>query len=136
MRISNVAARAAADAVAVLLNGGTVEIRTGAPPATVEDTATGTLLATLSFANPAFAAASDTNPGARALANSITGDTAADANGLAGWFRAKTSGGVAVIDGTVGGVVQATDGEMMFANAQFVQGAAIEALSYGINHPE
>ena len=34
-------------------------------------------------------------------ANTITGDTAADATGAASWFRVEDSGGIAIADGDV-----------------------------------
>jgi hypothetical protein len=136
MQISNVAALAACNALTALLNGGTIEIRTGNAPADVETAATGTLLATLTMGSPAFASAVDVNPGARATANTITGDAAADATGTAGWFRAKNSGGVGVIQGTCGGTLQGTTGDMQFATSALQQDAVVEMVSWTITHPE
>lgn len=97
--ISDAAANAAINAVTALLNaGGYLEIRAGSKPATVATAATGTLLGTLNFSSTAFGAASART----AAANTITGDSSADASGTAGWFRAYASGGAGVFDGTVG----------------------------------
>lgn len=93
---------AALDALLNTLDSGFLYIRTGAAPTRCEDADTGTLLATLSLNANAFAAATDGTDKATATANSITGEASADATGVAGHFRAKTSGGTVVIQGTVG----------------------------------
>jgi hypothetical protein len=97
--LSALTANAIADVVAARCDGGTIEIRDGAQPATA-DTALGAqvLLATCTFGAPAFAAAA----AGVATAHAITQDAAADATGTAAWFRAKTSTGLTVLDGTVG----------------------------------
>lgn len=100
IKLSNAAAIEAADAVTVLLDGGDLRLRTGAPPATGDAAATGTLLATFTFASPAFAGAVDANPHAEATAEAIA-NTVGVANGTAGYFEARTSGGTTVMTGTV-----------------------------------
>ncbi len=77
--------------------GTTLEIRTGANPSTPETAATGTLLAIVTIG--AWTGTSDgsgnitaANPSAVTIA----------ATGTAGHFRLKTSGGTALMDGTVG----------------------------------
>ena len=90
---------AAADAVCALLNGGKLRIYDGAQPATPDTPiTTQQLLAELTFGSPAFGAA----VAGVATANAITKDSAADATGTAGWFRALTSGNAPVYDGEVG----------------------------------
>lgn len=77
--------------------GSVLEIRTGSKPATPEATATGTLLATVTVG-----AWTGTTDGSGHI---TAGDPAAvtvAASGVAGYFRLKTSGGTAVLDGTVG----------------------------------
>lgn len=92
-------ANAIADAVAARCDGGTVKIYDGAQPATADTgVTTQTLLATCTFANPAFSAAA----AGVATAHAITQDASADASGTAAWFRAETSGGATVLDGSVG----------------------------------
>jgi hypothetical protein len=91
-------ANAIADAVAARCDGGTVQIRDGAQPATADTAASGTLLATCTFANPAFGAA----VAGVATAHAITQDASADASGTAAWFRVLALGGATVFDGTVG----------------------------------
>lgn len=92
-------ASAIADAVAARCDGGTVKVYDGAQPATA-DTAvdTQTLLATCTFANPAFSSA----VAGVATAHAITQDASADASGTAAWFRVLSLAGAAVMDGTVG----------------------------------
>jgi hypothetical protein len=51
------ASNAMVDALTDLIDGGTLEIRTGAKPASPNDAATGTLLATLTFSSPSFGSA-------------------------------------------------------------------------------
>lgn len=100
-RISTAARDGAANTVVDLLDAstpaGTVQIRTGAQPATVATAASGTLLATLTLAKPAFGASATGVATAAAIAT-----VAAAADGTAGWFRAANGDGVAVIDGAVG----------------------------------
>lgn len=95
---------AAADAVVDLLDAGsgaaTMEIRTGSQPASANDAATGTLLATVTLADPAFGSAGSATPGVAALAGTPRTATGAAA-GTAGWFRAKDSSGATVLDGSV-----------------------------------
>ena len=97
---TDAAANAAADAMAVLLDGGYLRIYDGAQPADASTAiTTQVLLAELRFGTPAFGAA----VAGVATANAITGDSAADATGTAAWFRALKSDGTTVVtDGTVG----------------------------------
>lgn len=94
------AANAAVDAMAALLNAGKLRIYAGAQPADADTALSGqTLLAELTFANPAFGA----GVAGVATANAITGDATADATGTAAFFRALKSDGVTVVyDGSVG----------------------------------
>lgn len=77
---------------------GYVEIRTGSKPATVATGATGTLLATVTLADPS----GTVSAGVLSLSGLPKTDTAADNTGTAGWFRAYDSAGTAVLDGTCG----------------------------------
>lgn len=99
--ISVAGRNAAIDPLMVLLNGGTLEIRTGAKPATPETAASGTLLTTHALAATFAGAASSGS----ATANAIGNGTAA-AGGTAGYGRFKTSGGTAVMDVIVGGTAE------------------------------
>lgn len=100
--ISAAARNAAADAITALVNagaaGGKLQIRSGTQPAGPDSTATGTLLAELTLADPAFGAAAG---GVAALAGTPLSVTAVAA-GTATWFRILDSDGVARVDGSVG----------------------------------
>jgi hypothetical protein len=78
------------------IDGGTIEIRSGAKPASPNDAAAGTLLATLTLPTPSFGSAS-----ARSATVGTIAANNASATGTAAHFRAKSSGGTAYIDGTV-----------------------------------
>ena len=99
-KFSNVTANAEADALARLLDAGTLKLYTGTQPTTA-DTALGAqvLLGTLTFSATSAPAAS-----AGVLTfNAITSDTSADATGTAAWFRTlKSDGTTVVMDGSVG----------------------------------
>ena len=101
LRLATSARNAAADAIVDLVDAGagagTLRIYTGAQPATPNTAASGTLLATVTLADPAYGAAATgvvtlTDPGA------VTGV----ADGTAGWFRVYDSNSNAVFDGACG----------------------------------
>jgi len=91
---------AALDALLATLNSGHLYIRSGSVPATCETADAGTLLGTLTLNATAFGGATDGTDKATATANSITGESSATA-GTAEHFRAKTSGGTVVLQGTL-----------------------------------
>lgn len=129
-RIATPTANAVVNAVAALMNGGSVKIYTGSPPATGDDTATGTLLATFTLQNPAFASASG---GIGAVDVTPPLNATAVADGTAGWFRALTSGGAKVLDGlctaTGGG------GDMTLTNVAVVNGQSLGITSWSLEMP-
>lgn len=96
MQLAIAGRNASVDAVNTLLNGGTLEIRTGAPAA-VDGAPTGTVLATLNINATAFGAAS----AGTATANAIV-DVTATAAGTAGHYVAKDSVGNVERNGTAG----------------------------------
>src|SRR5436189_12608 len=99
MTVSAAAANASADAIAALLNGGTIRIYTAPQPAGADvAVTTQTLLASPTFGTPAFAAA----VAGVSTANAVTTDPSASASGTANWARFVTSGGATIYDGTVG----------------------------------
>lgn len=96
--LANDLANAVNTAVNAGSGAGTLKIYTGTQPATADDTATGTLLATFTLSDPAFGSASS---GTITLAG--TPKTVAAGNtGTAGWFRIETSTPTKVLDGAVG----------------------------------
>ncbi len=132
-RLTNAAASAAADAVVDLIDAGsgagTIKIYTATIP-TDANTALGaqTLLATLTFSDPAFGAASN----GVATASAITSDSSADATDTAAWARIADSNGTTIMDVTVG-----TSGEdINFNTVSFVSGAAIAISSLTYTQPK
>ncbi len=124
------AANAACDAMAALLNGGSIKIYdgTGGVPAdpSVAIT-TQVLLGTLPLSATAFAGAVN----GVATANAITDDSSADANGTAAFVRALNSGGTALIQGTVG-----TSGcDLNLNTVSIVSGARISITSFTLTEP-
>lgn len=94
----NAMANAMADRVDAGGAAGTIEIYSGAQPATANDAATGTLLATFTLPYPAFGDASGGVANLLGVPLSTTGSAA----GTPGWFRAKDSTGATAFDGSVG----------------------------------
>lgn len=136
-RISNVAAKAACDAIVDLIDGGAsagyVKIYPGTQP-TDPDTATGeTYLVQITLNDPAFGAAADATPGGRATADvdpALSG-TAANA-GTAAWFRVFDSNNVAIIDGDVG----TTGSDMNINNTSISAGQTVSITSWTVTMAE
>jgi hypothetical protein len=101
-RLPTASRNAAADAIVDRLDAGaaagTIDVRTGTQPASANDAATGTLLATFTLADPAFGAAA---AGVASIDADPVISTTGLAAGTAGWFRAKDSDGNTVLDGAV-----------------------------------
>lgn len=137
-KISNAAAKAACDAIVDLIDGGSgagkIKIYTGSAPANVDDAATGTLLGTLTFSDPAFGSAADANPGGRATASTITGDTTADATGTAGYFRTTDSNDVAITQGTI--TATGGGGDLELNSVSISAGVAIDITAFTFTMPE
>ena len=128
-KISGPAADLALDEITALLDGGTIEVRDGTPPANVAASATGTVLATLTFDNPAFGASS----GGVATAAAIVGDSSADATGTASYARLKASGGTAHVQVTVSAV--GGGGELQFSTVAFASGVPVNITSCILRMP-
>jgi hypothetical protein len=127
LRISTGARNAAADAIAALVGtGGTLKIYTGSQPATPGDTATGTLLATVTTG--AWGSAS-----AGTAAGADPASVTAVATGTAGWFRAASSGGTAVFDGDV--TATGGGGTMQLSSTSIVSGGAVDITALSITMP-
>ena len=96
--IDTAATNAATTAFATTAGAGTtVEVRTGAAPSTPETAATGTLLATVTIGTW-----SGTSDGTGNITAPDPAGVMIAASGQAAHFRLKTSGGTALMDGTVG----------------------------------
>ena len=98
VKLAAATANAIADAAAALCNGGTLKIYSGTQPATGDTATAETLLATCTFASPAFLTA----VAGVATANAIGQDASADATGTAAWFRILDASANKVMDGSVG----------------------------------
>src|SRR3954469_8550000 len=110
IRLTNSAKNAILDTgFDAIFNSGILEIRSGAQPASADNAATGTLLASMTLPADAFAAASG---GSKAKLGTWQ-DTSADNAGTAGWYRLKQSTDAGSTDGTderMDGSVTATGG--------------------------
>ena len=101
--------------------GSTMEIRTGSQPASANDAATGTVLATITLpANP-WAAASGGS-----IAKQNTWSATAGATGTAGW--ARITGGSNVMDVSVG----TSGADAIIDNASIVNGGTVTVTSLSI----
>lgn len=131
-RLSTAARNAAAAAIAALADAGAgagiIQVRTGAQPATPNDPATGTLLATFTLADPAY-----TGPatGVMTLDATPTLSTTGVADGVAGWFRLLDSTSAVVLDGAVG-----TSGQQLNLNTTTIStGGTVQITSGNITMP-
>lgn len=131
MKISNQDRSAMCDALVDSIDAGagagTLQIRTGAAPAATTDADSGTLLATLTFSDPAFGAASN----GVATASSITSDTNIDATGTAEHFRIKDSNARVVAQGSVG----TSGADINFNSVSFVAGGTCAISSMTVTMP-
>lgn len=129
IRLSTAARNASTDGVVDLIDAGagagTIKVYTGTQPATGDTAESGTLLATVTLADPAFGAsatgtATGTDPAA------VTGVAA----GTAGWFRVEDSTGANVFDGSV--TATGGGGDMQLSTTTISVGATVDitALSY------
>jgi hypothetical protein len=104
----------------------TLEIRSGAVPATCATADSGTVLATMTLPSDWMAAASG---GSKVLAGTWQ-DTSADATGTAGHFRIK-SGATCHIQGTV--TATGGGGDMTVQNTSFATGQPINITGFTLN---
>lgn len=132
-RLPTTARNAAAAAVAALADAGsgagTLQIRTGAQPASAQNAASGTLLATVTLADPAF-----TGPatGVMTLAG-VPLSTTGVADGIAGWFRLLDSNAATVMDGAV--TATGGGGELELNTTTISTGVTVEVTSGTITMP-
>lgn len=98
---------------------GTIKIYSGSRPATPDDAITGTLLATITCADPAFGASSS---GAAALSDPAS--VTAVATNTATHFRAADSDGNAKFDGTV--TVTGGGGDLTLATTSITSGLSVD----------
>ncbi|WP_326646670.1 hypothetical protein OG884_18730 [Streptosporangium sp. NBC_01755] len=133
IRLPTAARNAAADAIVDLADAGSgaavMEIRSGSQPASANDSASGTLLATVTLADPAFGAAST---GVASLSGTPLSATGA-ADGTAGWFRIKDSAAATVLDGSV--TVTGGGGDLTLNTTTISTGVDFELTSGTITMP-
>ena len=131
LRLSTTARNALANAIKTAIDagaaGGTIKIYSGSQPATPQDTATGTLLATLTFGDPSFGSAATGVITANAIAQ-----VNAVATNTAGWARIADSDGNAIMDVDVG-----TSGATINLNTtSIVSGGPVSITSATITMPQ
>jgi hypothetical protein len=132
-RIPTAARNAACDAVVDLADAGTgaatLKIYSGSQPASANDAPSGTLLATITLADPAFGAASS---GAATLAGTPRSGTGVAA-GTAGWARLADSTGATVLDGSV--TATGGGGQVELATTTISVGVTVEITSGTVTMP-
>lgn len=107
---------------------GTIQIRSGTRPAGPGTTATGTLLATVTLADPAFGSASS---GVATLTDPAVVTAVAD--GTASWFRALDSASTAVFDGRV--TATGGGGDLTLATTTITTGLQVDITGGTITQP-
>lgn len=117
-----------ADREGDMLNGGTIQIRTGAQPTNPDDAASGTLLGTLTFNATAFGAPST----GVVTAAAITSDANADNSGTAGHARLLTSAPAIHSDASCG----QGSGDFNFNSTTIVAGGTIAVSSLTLTAPQ
>jgi hypothetical protein len=128
---------AATNAMVSCVNGGTgnpsgqILIYTGTQPATPDTSPSGTLLVTISFANPAYATANAS--GAADLAGGTAISATVATSGTAGWFRVIDRAGDDLFDGSCG--LSSSGADMIFDNVNFVAGGTCTITSLAITTP-
>jgi carbohydrate esterase-like sialic acid-specific acetylesterase len=109
--------------LATLLNGGKLRLYDGVDPESASDPLSGnTLLAELSFGNPAFASPVPYDGGVEMTANPLTSTPANNANGTATFFRATASNGTVLFQGLVG----LTDAELTMDTTTVTTGTEVQ----------
>jgi hypothetical protein len=109
--------------------GGKLRVYSGTRPTDADTALSGnTLLAELTLGSPAYPSAS----GGVLTANTITGDTSADATGTASFVRVLQSDGTTVMYDLSVGV---GTGEVQFSTLSFVAGVAVNLTSFTITNP-
>ena len=137
-RIHNDVAKQACDAIVDALDAGAgaayIKIWTGSMPTDCQAADSGTLLAQLTCSDPAFGSAADINPGARATANAITGDSSANNTGTAGHFRAYDSNDRCIIQGTV--TATGGGGDLELNSVSISAGVQVDVTAWTVTVPE
>lgn len=132
--ISTASQNAAANAITALVDAdvgaGSVTVRTGLPPATANDPATGTLLVTITLNDPAFGAAV---AGVATLDVTPAPQGTGVAAGNAGYFRVHDNSGDVVYQGNV--TVTGGGGDMEINTVAIAIGTLVEITSGTLTMP-
>lgn len=137
-KISDTARNAMCDALVDLVDGGAtaglLKIFAGTQPAGPGSTHAETILATLTFSDPAFGNAA----AGVATASAITSDTSIDNTGTAAWFRigddTLTNTSAGILDGDISTVAAGT-GDIQFNSTAFQTGAEASISSLTVTQP-
>ena len=132
MRLSTSAKNASADAVADLMDGSgsaMIKVYTGSQPSSANDTATGTLLATITLQTVAMGASSS----GIASANGLPLSAAIGNSGTAGWFRVLRGNGDKVFDGDI--TALGDGGVMELDNIELIAGGTITIQTFNLTQP-
>lgn len=133
-RLATATRNATTNAVVALVDAdvgaGSIQIRSGAQPASADNAATGTLLATLTLADPSFAAAA---AGVAALDATPVLSTTGVAAGTAGWFRVLDNSGDTVMDGAI--TATGGGGEMELNTTTISIGVTVEVTAGTLTTP-
>ena len=129
MRSAAASRNAEINAMAALLNSGTINLYSGTRPATADTALSGnTLLATLTFGSTAFAAA----VAGVATANAITQCSSAAATSTATFARLLSSGAATVCDISVG----TSGAELNIYSTSIVSGLIVQCSSLTLTQPD
>lgn len=126
--IRNIMCDAIVDSLDAGAGAGTIAIRSGSRPALPTDTATGTLLVTITCQDPAFGAASS---GAATISDPVAVN--AVATGTASWFRAFDSNAAVCFDGSV--TATGGGGDLTLASTSITSGQPIDITGGTITVP-
>lgn len=127
LKITSAAAQSMGSALATAIgSSATIEIRSGTAPATPETAASGTLLVTVAISGSFSSSGGVLTATATANANPA-------ASGTAGYFRLKTSGGTAILDGTV--TATAGGGDLTLGSTTITTGVPVTLSSVTVTVP-
>lgn len=119
---------AAVDRVDGGSGAGTVQIRSGSRPASANSAATGTLLATVTLADPAYGSSAS---GVATLTDPVSVTAVAD--GTATWFRVLDSNPATCWDGSV--TATGGGGDMTLATTTITTGLAVDITGGSFTQP-
>ena len=117
---------AQADALGDNFDGGTLKIYTGAQPASANDAASGSLLATITIPTPAFGTAAS-----GAIDKAGTWSVVATGTGTAGWARMESAAGAKKMDFSVA----ESAADLIIDNDAVVTGGVVTVTGLTITTP-